>query len=61
MPDAVALSTVRFISSPAGRRTFLSILVQHESRENRDIHLQSGMEQGLNEALDLLEEVSAGE
>ena len=61
MPDAQAVSTVRFITSPDGRHTSLSILVQHTSRANRDIHLQSGMEEGLNEALDLLEELSAGE
>jgi uncharacterized protein YndB with AHSA1/START domain len=55
MPDYEALSTVTL--SEAGGRTTLAILVQHASQEMRDTHLQSGMEEGLNEALDLLEQI----
>jgi uncharacterized protein YndB with AHSA1/START domain len=52
-PDAPALSTVTF--KEADGRTELAILVDHRSREARDAHLNSGMEEGLQEAMDLLE------
>jgi uncharacterized protein YndB with AHSA1/START domain len=52
-PDAEAVDTVTFTA--AGDRTRLTILVQHASRENRDAHINSGMELGLQDALDLLE------
>jgi uncharacterized protein YndB with AHSA1/START domain len=57
-PDAEALSTVTF-SEKAGR-TSLSILSRHTSRANRDAVIASGMESGLQTALDLMEEVAAG-
>jgi uncharacterized protein YndB with AHSA1/START domain len=56
MPDAPALDTVTF--TEADGRTTLSILVQHSSRENRDAHINSGMEDGLQEAMTLLEQVA---
>jgi hypothetical protein len=34
------------------------MLVQHTSPENRDLHLNSGMETGMQEALNHLEEVA---
>ena len=52
-PDAEALDTVTFTGT--GDRTTLTILVQHASQENRDAHINSGMEDGLQDALDLLE------
>jgi uncharacterized protein YndB with AHSA1/START domain len=39
-------------------RTTLSILVRHTSKEDRDAHIESGMEDGLQDALDLVEEVA---
>jgi uncharacterized protein YndB with AHSA1/START domain len=54
-PDAEALDTVTFTGTGAGDRTTLTILVQHSSRENRDAHINSGMEAGLQDAMDLLE------
>jgi uncharacterized protein YndB with AHSA1/START domain len=39
-------------------RTTVTILVQHPSKEARDAHIESGMEEGLQDALDLLEEVA---
>jgi uncharacterized protein YndB with AHSA1/START domain len=39
-------------------RTRLEILVQHQTKEHRDMHINSGMEAGLQDALDLLEEVA---
>jgi uncharacterized protein YndB with AHSA1/START domain len=56
MPDAEATVTAAFNEQDG--RTTLSILVRHSSQANRDAHLNSGMEGGMNEALDLLEQVS---
>ena len=39
-------------------RTRLEILVQHQTKEHRDAHINSGMEAGLQDALDLREEVA---
>ena len=51
-----ALDTVTFAETDG--RTTLEILVEHESRELRDMHIESGMEDGLQDALDLLEQVA---
>ncbi len=56
MPDAEALDTVTF--TEVDGRTTLAILVQHASKEHRDAHIESGMEAGLQDALDLLEQVA---
>ena len=56
MPDAEALNTITF--TEADGRTTMSILVQHSSQEHRDAHINSGMEGGMQEALDRLEEVA---
>jgi uncharacterized protein YndB with AHSA1/START domain len=56
MPEAAALGTVTF--SEADGRTTLSILVEHSCREHRDAHINSGMEDGLQDALARLEEVA---
>lgn len=56
MPDGEALDTVTF--AEAAGRTHLTILVQHRSREDRDAHLGSGMEGGMQEAMDHLEQVA---
>ena len=56
MPGAQAVDTATFVEN-AGRTT-LSILVQHSNREHRDAHINSGMEAGLQEAMDDLEEVA---
>ena len=56
MPDAEALSTVTF--TEADGRTTLRILVQHSSQEHRDMHINSGMEEGMQESLAALEEVA---
>ncbi len=55
-PDAAALSTVTFTEH--GGRTTLTILVQHASKEHRDMHLNSGMEAGMQESLRHLEQVA---
>jgi uncharacterized protein YndB with AHSA1/START domain len=55
-PDAPALATTTF--SEIDGRTMLAILVRHTSRENRDGHLKSGMEAGMSESFDLLDQVA---
>jgi uncharacterized protein YndB with AHSA1/START domain len=39
-------------------RTTLTILVQHKTSEDRDAHINSGMEAGMQDAMDLLEKVA---
>jgi len=53
MPDVRARSTVTFDERDAG--TLVSILVDHTAREHRDVHIASGMDDGLQEAFDELE------
>lgn len=56
VPHAQAVNTMTFEES--GGRTTLSILVQHSAQEHRDGHIASGMEAGMQDAMDLLEEVA---
>lgn len=56
MPDAEAVNTATF--TEADGRTTLTILVQHACQEHRDAHINSGMEDGLQDALELLEQVA---
>ena len=39
-------------------RTILTLLVQHTTKEFRDAHINSGMEAGMQEAIDRLEQVA---
>jgi uncharacterized protein YndB with AHSA1/START domain len=57
MPDAPALSTVTFAETDG--RTTVTILVEHTSKEHRDAHIESGMEDGLQDALVLVDQVLA--
>jgi uncharacterized protein YndB with AHSA1/START domain len=56
-PEQGTLNTATF--AEADGRTTLTILVQAPSREVRDAIVESGMEDGLQDALDLLEETAA--
>jgi uncharacterized protein YndB with AHSA1/START domain len=56
MPDAAALDTLTL--DEVDGRTTLTILVQHSSKEHRDAHINSGMEVGMQEAMDRLEQVA---
>ena len=56
VPDAEAVNTMTLTESDG--RTTLEILVQHASKEHRDAHIESGMEAGMQDALDLLEQVA---
>ncbi len=55
-PGAEALNAVTF--EEAEGRTSLAVLVEHETKHARDMHLESGMEGGMQEAMDLLEQVA---
>jgi uncharacterized protein YndB with AHSA1/START domain len=56
MPEAEAVNTLTF--TEVDGRTTLTLLVQHTSKEHRDAHIDSGMEAGMQEAMDLLEQVA---
>jgi uncharacterized protein YndB with AHSA1/START domain len=55
-PDAQAVSTATFTEQDG--RTTLTLLVDHPSKETRDAHINSGMEQGMQESMDHLEQVA---
>lgn len=56
-PDEHASVNTMTLTEENGR-TRMEILVEHPTKEGRDAHLGSGMEVGLQEALDLLEEIA---
>src|SRR6476646_3061169 len=56
VPDAMALTTLTLTEQ--GGRTTLTILVEHGDRQSRDMHVESGMEAGMQEAMDHLEQVA---
>ena len=55
-PDGEALNTLTL--TEADGRTTMTVLVQHSSKAHRDAHIDSGMEGGMQEAMDLLEQVA---
>jgi len=55
--DATTVNTATFTETDG--RTTLAILIQAASKMSRDAIIDSGMEAGLNDALELLEQVSA--
>jgi uncharacterized protein YndB with AHSA1/START domain len=55
-PEEDVVNTVTF--TEADGRTTLTVLVQCPSKEVRDTIIDSGMEAGMQEAMDLLEEVA---
>ncbi len=59
IPDAdanAALDTLTLAED--GDRTLMAVLVEHATKEGRDAHIESGMEDGMQDAMDLLEEVA---
>lgn len=56
-PEAGAALTTATFAERDGRTT-LTILVEHASKAARDMHVASGMEDGLQDALDLLEQTA---
>jgi uncharacterized protein YndB with AHSA1/START domain len=55
-PEAGAVDTLTFTEKDG--RTTLAILVQHETKEHRDAHINSGMEDGMQESMAALEQVA---
>jgi uncharacterized protein YndB with AHSA1/START domain len=55
-PDAEAVNTLTLTEQDG--RTLLTLLVEHQTKQARDGHVESGMEDGLQDALDLLERVA---
>jgi uncharacterized protein YndB with AHSA1/START domain len=55
-PDGEALTTVTFAEGDG--RTTLTMLVEHSCKEHRDMHIESGMEGGMQESMDALEQVA---
>jgi uncharacterized protein YndB with AHSA1/START domain len=55
--DAATLNTATF--TEAQGRTMLTILIEAKSKVSRDAIIASGMEDGLQDALELLEQVAA--
>lgn len=58
-PEGNALNTLTLTEQDG--RTLLTLLVEHQCQEHRDMHINSGMEAGLQDALDLLEELVASQ
>jgi uncharacterized protein YndB with AHSA1/START domain len=59
IPDAdehAALDTLTL--EEVDGRTRMTVLVEHQTKEGRDAHIESGMEAGMQDAMDLLEEVA---
>ena len=59
IPDAdehAALDTLTL--EEVDGRTIMTVLVEHPTKEGRDAHIESGMEAGMQDAMDLLEEVA---
>lgn len=56
MPDGEALNTLTLTEHDG--RTTLSMLVEHSCQAHRDAHINSGMEGGMQEAMDHLEQIA---
>lgn len=55
-PEAEALTTTSFVET--GDCTTVTILVEHRNKEERDAHINSGMEAGMQDAMDLLDDLT---
>ncbi len=55
-PDAQGLNTLTF--TEVGGRTAMRLLAQHASQADRDAVINSGMEEGMQESMDHLEQVA---
>jgi uncharacterized protein YndB with AHSA1/START domain len=59
IPDADANAAVDTLTmSEVDGRTLVTILVEHPTKGGRDMHIESGMEDGMQDAMDLLEDVA---
>ncbi|HEX5120016.1 MAG TPA: SRPBCC family protein [Pseudonocardiaceae bacterium] len=55
-PDHPAVCTMTLTEQDG--RTTMRMLVEHDSKQSRDMHVDSGMEGGMQEAMDHLEQVA---
>ena len=59
IPDAEAEAALNTLTlTEVDGRTTLTVLVEHRNKEGRDAHINSGMEAGMQDAMDLLEQVA---
>jgi uncharacterized protein YndB with AHSA1/START domain len=59
IPDADARASLNTMTlTEVDERTMLTVLVQHRSKTDRDMHINSGMEGGMQEAFDRLEAIA---
>jgi uncharacterized protein YndB with AHSA1/START domain len=59
IPNAEAEAALNTLTlTEADGRTTISVLVEHGNKEGRDAHINSGMEAGMQEAMDHLEQVA---
>jgi uncharacterized protein YndB with AHSA1/START domain len=59
IPDADEHASLNTLTlTEVDGRTLLEVLVEHPTQEGRDMHVNSGMEGGMQEAMDLLEEIA---
>ena len=60
IPDAEEHAAIDILTlTEVGERTILAVLVEHPTKEGRDAHINSGMEAGMQDAMDLLEGVAS--
>jgi uncharacterized protein YndB with AHSA1/START domain len=57
LPPGEAVNTLTL--TEVNGRTIVTILMQHTSKEDRDAHINTGIEAGVPEAMDVLEQVAA--
>src|SRR5213080_1414768 len=59
IPDAEEHAALNILMlTEADGRTTLTVLVEHPTKEGRDAHINAGMEAGMQDAMDLLEQVA---
>jgi uncharacterized protein YndB with AHSA1/START domain len=59
IPDADEHASLNTLTlTEVDGRTTLTVLVEHPSKQGRDMHIESGMEGGMQEAMDRLERVA---
>ena len=60
IPDADEHASLNTLTlTEVDGRTTMTVLVEHPNQEGRDMHINSGMEGGMQEAMDRLEQVAA--
>jgi uncharacterized protein YndB with AHSA1/START domain len=59
IPDAEEHAALNILTlTEQDGRTTLTVLVEHPTKEGRDAHVNSGMEDGMQDAMDLLEQLA---